>query len=178
MINIAETDVSPLRHLTPFYSCTKPDFILRLAQSGDLSELALLRLEQLGTNRVGLGEGESSFCASFETFLQSRIATGEWLVLVAETHLGGIAGCVFLQKIAKLPMPGAPARQYGSIVSLFVRKAFRGRSLRGRLLREMMKIARSAGLDFLVSHPAGGARSIFRFLGFRHTDAEMKLSLS
>jgi hypothetical protein len=38
-------------------------------------------------------------------FLLERIKTGGWLVVIAEIN-GQLAGCAYLQKIAKLPRPG------------------------------------------------------------------------
>ena len=176
MVNIAETDVSLTRHVTLPSRRPSSEFRFRLAHVVDLPELARLRMEQLGANRHGNSQSESDFCDSFKAFLLDRIASSEWLVLVAEIN-GQLAGCVFLQKIARLPRPGLLKREYGSITNLFVRKQYCGQGLRSRLLHAMAQIARSEDFEFLIGRAKGGSRSIYRELGFRANDLEMELDL-
>jgi GNAT superfamily N-acetyltransferase len=162
-------------HTMPFYR-SPSGLRFRIAQPGDLSELLRLRMEHVGLNKRETSQAKADFRQSFEEFLLSRITTGEWLVLGAETD-GQLVGCVYLQKIAKLPRPGHLKREYGSITHLFVQKEYRGRGIRGRLLREIAQIARSEGLEYLAARPKAEPQSVYRLLGFQQIDPEMKLAL-
>ena len=148
----------------------------RLAQPADLSELARLRMEHVGLDSRETCQAKTDFFQSFEEFLVSRITTGEWLVLVAEIN-GQLVGCVYLQKIAKLPRPGYLKREYGSITYLFVQKQYRGQGLRRQLLREIVQVAQSEGLEYLASRPEAGSHPVYRLHGFQQIDPEMKLAL-
>ena len=79
----------------------------RLAQPADLSELARLRMEHVGLDSREICQAKADFCQSFEEFLVSRITTGEWLVLVAETN-GQLVGCVYLQENSSSCKPLPP----------------------------------------------------------------------
>lgn len=94
------------------------------------------------------------------------MSTGEWIVLVAESN-GQLAGCVYLQKIAKLPRPGRLNREYGSITSLFVQRQFRGQGVRTQLLREIVRVAQSEGLEYLVERSKADAHFFSRIQGYR-----------
>jgi GNAT superfamily N-acetyltransferase len=148
----------------------------RLAQPADLSELARLRMEHVGLDSTDTCQAKADFCRSFEEFLVRRITTGEWLVLVAETN-GQLVGCVYLQKIAKLPRPGYLKRAYGCITYLFVHKHYRGQGLRRQLLREIVQVAQSEGLEYLTGRPEAESHSVYRLHGFKQIDPEMKLAL-
>jgi GNAT superfamily N-acetyltransferase len=159
----------------PFYRSLS-GLRFRIAQPADLSELARLRIEHVGLDRRETCQHKADFCQSFEEFLLSRITTGEWLVLGAETN-GQLVGCVYLQKIAKLPRPGHLQRAYGSVTHLFVQKEYRGQGIRGQLLREIAQVARSEGLEYLAARPKAEPQSVYRLLGFQQIDPEMKLAL-
>jgi GNAT superfamily N-acetyltransferase len=126
-------------------------------------------------SRVGAYQAIPDFCRSFETFLLERIKTGEWLVVIAEMN-GQLAGCAYLQKIAKLPRPGRLDREYGCI-TLCVRKQYRGHGLRGQLLQEITQLAKSEGLESLVGRPNTETRSMYRGIGFRQVEPQMELDL-
>lgn len=97
-------------------------------------------------------------------------------MLVAESN-AQLAGCVYLQKIAKLPRPGGLNRESGCITELFVRKQYRGQGLRSELLREIAQIAQSEGLEYLVVRPKAESRSMYRLLGFQQVASQMELAL-
>jgi GNAT superfamily N-acetyltransferase len=90
---------------------------------------------------------------------------------------GQLVGCVYLQKIAKLPRPGYLKRAYGCITYLFVHKHYRGQGLRRQLLREIVQVAQSEGLEYLTGRPEAESHSVYRLHGFKQIDPEMKLAL-
>ncbi len=106
----------------------------------------------------------------------AKLANEEWLVLVAETD-GCLVGCVYLQKIAKLPRPDRIRREFGCITALFVQKDYRGRGLRSELLRGIAEVAQAEGLEQVIAQPSAVNRSVFQLLGFRQGEAEMQLCL-
>jgi len=149
---------------------------LRLAKPSDLSELARLRWEHAESSRRATRLINSDFCESYKDFMLTRLASEEWLVLVAETD-GCLVGCVYLQKIARLPRPDRISREYGCITALFVQRDHRGKGLRGELLRGIAEVAQAKGLEYLIAQPNAGNRSVFQLLGFRQGEAEMELCL-
>jgi GNAT superfamily N-acetyltransferase len=151
-------------------------FRLRLATPADLSELARLRWEHAESSRRATRQINSDFCESYKEFMLARLANEEWLVLVAETD-GCLVGCVYLQKIARLPRPDRLRREYGCITALFVQRDYRGKGLRGELLRGIAEVAQAEGLEYLIAQPNAGNRSVFQLLGFRQGEAEMELGL-
>jgi GNAT superfamily N-acetyltransferase len=154
----------------------EPCIRLRLAKPADLSELARLRWEHAESARRGTRQINSDFCESYKEFMLARLANQEWLVLVAETN-GCLVGCVYLQKIVRLPRPDRIRREYGCITALFVQKDYRGKGLRGALLRGIAEVAQAEGLQYLIAQPTAGNRSVFQLLGFREGEAEMELCL-
>ncbi|MBV8532336.1 MAG: GNAT family N-acetyltransferase [Verrucomicrobia bacterium] len=148
----------------------------RLAKPADLSELARLRWKHAGSAKRGTSQVDSDFCEAFKEFMLARLANEEWLVLVAEAR-GRLVACIYLQKIARLPRPDRLKRQFGCITALFVQKEYRGKGLRGELLREISEVAQAEGLEYITVRPSAENRFLFRRNGFRHIDPEMKLCL-
>lgn len=149
---------------------------LRLAKPADLSELARLRWEHAESSRRAIRPINTDFCESYKEFMLAKLTNEEWLVLVAETD-GCLVGCVYLQKIARLPRPGRLRREYGCITALFVQRDYRGKGLRGELLRGIAEVAQAEGLEYLIAQPNAGNRSVFQLLGFKQGEAEMELGL-
>jgi GNAT superfamily N-acetyltransferase len=148
----------------------------RLAKPADLSELARLRWEHAESSKRATRPINSDFCESYKEFMLARLANEEWLVLVAETD-GRLVGCVYLQKLARLPRPDRLRREYGCIAALFVQRDYRGKGLRAELLRGIAEVARAEGLEYVIAQPNAGNRSVFQLLGFRQGEAEMELCL-
>jgi GNAT superfamily N-acetyltransferase len=176
MVFIHDTKIAVKRRPEIPFHRPPSDLEFRLAGPSDLAALARLRIEHAGCDRSETSRDRTEFCDSFKEFLLSRITTGEWLVLVAESD-GQLAGCVYLQKIAKLPRRGRLNRKYGCVTELFVQKQYRGQGLRGKLLREIAQVAQSEGLEYLVGRPKAESLSVYRLLGFRQIASQMELSL-
>ena len=175
MVSIEDTEIALNRFASVTARSSSSSVQFRLALPADLPVLARFRQEQAGSTRVGAYQAIPDFCRSFETFLLERIKTGEWLVVIAEMN-GQLAGCAYLQKIAKLPRPGRLDREYGCIM-LCVRKQYRGHGLRGQLLQEITQLAKSEGLESLVGRPNTETRSMYRGIGFRQVEPQMELDL-
>lgn len=171
MVSIADTEIA----LNRFVRSSSSPVQFRLAQIGDLPALARFRIEQAGSSRGGTQQAMPDFCQSFESFLVEGIKTREWLVVIAEIN-GQLAGCAYLQKIAKLPRPGRLNREYGCI-TLGVRKQYRGHGLRNQLLQEIALLAQSEGLESLVGRPNTETHPMYRGIGFRQAEPQMELDL-
>ena len=177
MVNLnapATTNLSRFADPQPYSGTAR--IIFRLAKPADLPELARLRWEHAGSARRGTRQIDPEFYESFKKFMLARLANEEWLVLVAEIK-GRLIACVYLQKIGKLPRPDRLKREFGSITALFVQKEYRGKGLRGELLREISEVAQTEGLEYIVARPTPENRSVFRLTGFRQIDPEMELCL-
>jgi GNAT superfamily N-acetyltransferase len=175
MVSIADTG-NALNRFAPLPARSSSSSVqFRLAQAADLPVLARFRIEQVGSTRGGTHQAIADFCQSFESFLLQRIKTREWLVVIAEID-GQLAGCAYLQKIAKLPRPGRLNREYGCI-TLCVRKQYRGHGLRGQLLQQVALLAQSECLESVVGRPNTETHSMYRGIGFRQIEPQMELDL-
>jgi GNAT superfamily N-acetyltransferase len=175
MVSIADTEIA-LNRFAQVPTRSSSSFIqFRLAQPADLPVLARFRIEQAGSIRGRTPQTNPDFCQSFESFLLERIKTREWVVVIAEIK-GQLAGCAYLQKIAKLPRPGRSNRKYGSI-TLCVRKQYRGHGLRSQLLQEIALLGQSEGLESVVGRPNNETHSMYRGIGFRQVEPQMELDL-
>jgi N-acetylglutamate synthase-like GNAT family acetyltransferase len=176
MVNIVSTDaVSSLIQPGMIHLSAKSSGILvRSAELADRSQLASLRLEQLGSIRRGLRRANSDFRNAFEEFLFSCLGSGDWLVFVAEFE-GAIVWCAYLQKIEKLPLPDLPKREFGMLSSIFVQTKFQGRGIRRKLLCKIVEVAWAAGMETLVAPSKAEYHTLFSSLGFRQIALEMRL---
>jgi GNAT superfamily N-acetyltransferase len=174
MANIASFVSSPLQPGLLHFDANSSDIQVRPAALADRSQLAGLRLEQLGSTRRGLHRANADFCNAFEEFLLSRLRSEDWLFFVAEVN-GALVGYAYLQKIEKLPLPDLPKREFGMISSIFVQTKFQGRGIRRKLLRKIVEVAWAAGMETLLATSRADYHTLFSSLGFRQVALEMRL---
>ena len=174
MVNIASSESSLVQPGLVRFGAKSSDILVRPAALADRSQLAGLRLEQLGSTRRRLHRANADFCNAFEEFLLSCLRSEDWLVFVAEVE-GTLVGCVYLQKIEKLPLPDLPKREFGMISSIFVQTKFQGRGIRRKLLRKIVGVAWAAGMETLVATSGADYHALFGSLGFRQVALEMRL---
>jgi N-acetylglutamate synthase-like GNAT family acetyltransferase len=174
MLNIASSESSPVQPGLGRLGARSSDILVRPAALADRSQLADLRLQQLGSTRCGLHRADADFCNAFEEFLLFCLSSENWLVFVAEVD-GSLVGCAYLQKIEKLPLPDLPKREFGMISSIFVQTKFQGRGIRRKLLRKIVEVAWAAGMETLVATSGADYHTLFCRLGFRQVALEMRL---
>lgn len=138
---------------------------IREATPADAAELARLRWDF----RVGEHPEQSraEFLRDFGAWLEDAMASGRWVVAVAESAPGSLCGCMYLQTIPKLPVPGTIRRVWGCITSAYVAPEERRRGIGRELLDHLVDAARARGLEFVLLWPARDAVPFYRRAGFR-----------
>jgi ribosomal protein S18 acetylase RimI-like enzyme len=139
--------------------------VIREATPGDAAELARLRWEFRVEEQPAQPRDE--FLSGFESWLHEALASGRWVVSVAESAPGTLCGCMYLERVTKLPLPGTLRREWGYITSAYVAAEERGRGLGQELLGHLVEAARERRLEFLILWPSDEALPFYRRAGFR-----------
>ncbi len=138
--------------------------VVREAVKEDAAELARLRWEFRVDDQAG--RSLSEFVPHFETWLLEALTSGQWVVAVAESETGSLCGCVYLQCIQKVPIPGEIQRSWGYVTNSYVASHHRGRGLGRKLLELLIDVARARGLEFLIVWPSKEAVPFYLRAGF------------
>jgi ribosomal protein S18 acetylase RimI-like enzyme len=138
--------------------------VIREAIPSDIAELARLRWD----SRV---EGQSvhsraEFLRECEVWLRERLASGRWIMAVAESGQDLLSGCMFLQCVEKVPAPGATQREWGYLTNSYVEPQQRGHGIGQKLLQLLIDAARNRGLEFLIVWPSEASVAFYRRAGF------------
>ena len=107
--------------------------------------------------------------AVYRKWMLPRIASGEVLVLAAETtgHKIVASGAIWFRP--EQPRPGAPQQTVPYLFSMFTEPEYRRQGLARRIVREALRICRTRGYTRVVLHAAPTGRLLYRGLGFERT---------
>lgn len=138
---------------------------VRFAESGDGGELARLMWEyhEEAHDRQSWDEFRSAFVAWFDEALAGR----NWSVAVADGGDGRLAGCVYLQFVAGVPIPGQVRRGWGYVARSYVEPDLRRQGLGSHLLERLIEYARGEGCELLIVWPSRDSVSYYERAGFR-----------
>lgn len=106
------------------------------------------------------------FTPRFTAWLVTAFGSGMWLAAVAS---GGaqLTGCMFLQRIATVPVPGgASTREWGYVTHAYVRPPYRRQGLGTSLLELLIDQACHLNLHELHVWPSVAAVSLYTRAGF------------
>ena len=146
---------------------TDPSHHVRLANSSDITELAHLRLSHK-TEEGSVAVDDEAFIAAFETSMTQRLGSDvEVFVLEAERQ---IVASSYLVKVQKIPKPSDHSSVFLYLTGVYCLPDFRGGSGR-QLLTHIHHWAKQQGMEFILAWPGEAARSLYRQLGFKPTDA-------
>jgi GNAT superfamily N-acetyltransferase len=137
---------------------------VRLALPTDASQLAELRWlsrEPAERNAETLAE----FTPRFSAWLTGALASESWLAAVAPGEVD-LLGCMFLQRVPTVPVPGVQSRHWGYVTHAFVREPHRCRGLGTRMLALLIHQARLLQLHELHVWPSVDAVSLYTRAGF------------
>lgn len=138
---------------------------VREATANDAAELARLRWEYRVVEQAG--GGRHSFVQECEVWLEQAISSGRWVVAVAGAQDGSLCGCMYLQCVDKVPIPGKIERAWGYVTMSYVSPERRGQGIGRELLDLIINVGRARKLEFLILWPSEKAVSFYERAGFR-----------
>lgn len=141
---------------------------VRLATSTDAAELARLRWDFRPDDQSL--QPRRAFIAECSAWLEQNLSSGNWIAAVAETESGSLCGCIFLQRVEKVPIPGTLHRYWGYVTNSYVEAGWRNRGVGSRLLRLLLNQAQRWRLEFLIVWPSPDAISFYRRIGFEDVE--------
>jgi len=141
-----------------------PHVIIRLAIPSDAAQLADLRWLSREPH-AQRAEPLAEFTPRFSAWLATALDSGQWLAAVAPDSTQ-LVGCMFLQQVATVPVPGVLSRHWGYITHSFVRETYRNQSLGTRMLELLIGQARQLQLHELHVWPSFAAVSLYTRAGF------------
>jgi len=143
---------------------TGDEIIIREAIPADAAELARLRWDSREEDQSG--HSRADFVRECEVWLRAALASGRWIMAVAESRADVLSGCMFLQCVEKVPAPSAAQRAWGYVTNSFVDSEHRGHRVGQKLLQLLITAAQNRGLEFLIVWPSESAVAFYRRAGF------------
>lgn len=138
--------------------------MVRFALPSDAAELAALRwLSRSAIEQAA--EPLTAFTPRFAAWLGEALGSGSWFAAVAPDNQQ-LFGCMFLQRVATVPVPGLASRHWGYVTHAFVREAHRNGGLGKQMLELLIQQARRIGLEELHVWPSVPAVSLYTRAGF------------
>ena len=136
----------------------------RFARPSDSAQLAELRWLSRESHEQQ-AETLPEFSSRFSAWLDTALSSGSWYAAVASSNTQ-ILGCMFLQRVSTVPVPGVPSRHWGYITHAFVRTTHRNQGLGMGMLKLLIAKARELQLHELHVWPSVAAVSLYIRAGF------------
>ena len=143
---------------------------VRFATFSDAHELARLRWLSRPEHDQG-AEVLKAFAERFQPWLHNALSSGSWWAAVGVRDSESLAGCMYLQRVATVPVPGMQSRAWGYVTHAFVEEASRGQGLGTALLAFLVRKAREEKLEELQVWPSSQAVSLYIRAGFISPEA-------
>jgi GNAT superfamily N-acetyltransferase len=144
---------------------------VRFARASDGLELARLRWASR-SDAEREREAFVPFCERFNSWLAAALVSDAWHVAVATGAGEQLVGCMYLQAIATVPVPGVALRRWGYVTHAYVDDAHRGRGTGTALLRLLVEQARALRLQELQVWPSARAVSLYTRAGFLSPESQ------
>lgn len=138
--------------------------MVRFARPSDATQLAELRWLSREPHEQR-AEPLFEFTPRFSVWLTTALSSGLWSAAVAPSG-AQLVGCMFLQQVATVPVPGVLSRRWGYITHAFVRATHRNQSLGTHMLELLIIHARQFQLHELHVWPSAAAVSLYTRFGF------------
>ena len=151
--------------------------IFRGATEKDFIVLAQMRWDyQFEKESVDPIVSESGFLKTCVDFMEAGVASGEWVIWVAEVD-GIIISHVFLRVIKMLPKPHKPISSFGNIRNVYTRPEYRGQGVATELIKRVIDYSKNVGLEKLILWPSDVAVGLYQKFGFQVENEIMELIL-
>jgi GNAT superfamily N-acetyltransferase len=148
--------------------------IVRLALPSDAAELAELRWLSRESHEQA-AEQLGVFTPRFSAWLVEALNSTAWQAAVAPRDTGSLVGCMFLQRVATVPVPGVASRYWGYVTHAFVRAGHRNRGLGAHMLELLIHRARELQLHELHVWPSTAATTLYARAGFLSPERQRSL---
>jgi GNAT superfamily N-acetyltransferase len=150
----------------------KPDrniYSLRTAVAADGGELARLRWRHRETRSPDTAF--AGFASAFSAWLAVALKSDRWRIAVAEDDAKALIGCMYLERITKIPDPGKTQREWGYVTSSYVEHEWRKRGIGDALLSDLIGWSENTGLEFLLLWPSSESIRFYQRAGFRPAES-------
>lgn len=152
------------RGSTPAEACPLGP-MTRFAAPADAPHLARLRWLSRDVDERHR-ESAEAFAQRFSAWLVDALTSGAWHAAVAHGRESGMVGCMYLQSIQTVPVPGTLKRRWGYITHAYVEASSRTQGLGRAMLDLLIARARDLGLNELLVWPSAPAVSLYTRAGF------------
>jgi GNAT superfamily N-acetyltransferase len=146
-----------------------------LATVEDVADLARLRWE-LYAEQEGAREPIETYTDRFVGFALQALASDRWRAWVARGTTGPVAA-MWLQTVARVPVPGKHAGPIGYLTNVYVSPDHRDRGLGTRMLERVLGWCRGQGYSCVITWPAARSRPFYRRGGFDRPDEPFVVEL-
>jgi GNAT superfamily N-acetyltransferase len=146
--------------------------VVRVADGGDVGDLARLRYWWRAGERGEHGLDPASFEASLGGWMEEHRATHVPFLALRD---GRAVAMAWLALVDRIPGPGVFVRRSAYVQSVYVAAAERAAGVGTALMETVLDHARGLGLDYVAVHPSERAFSLYRRLGFSTTDRVLEL---
>jgi ribosomal protein S18 acetylase RimI-like enzyme len=141
-------------------------YTVREAVQADAEELARLRWDFRTEEQPFPPQARIEFLQECAAWLRRALGSGRWVVAVAETEGGSLCGCMYLEAVDKVPVPGSIERAWGYVTNSYVAPEHRNLGLGRRLLDLLIAAGRVRDLEFLIVWPSQPALPFYGRAGF------------
>lgn len=138
--------------------------MIRFALPSDAAQLAELRWLSREPHEQR-AEPLAEFTPRFSAWLATALGSGQWFAAVSPSS-AQLVGCMYLQMVATVPVPGVLSRHWGYITHAFTREPYRNQGLGTRMLEILIEQARQLQLHELHVWPSIAAVSLYARAGF------------
>jgi len=139
----------------------------------DAPALARLRWE-LYVEQEGERESFDSYRRRFEPFARDALATDRWRAWLARDG-ARIVGAMWLQTVARIPVPGKVAGPIGYLTNVYVGPEHRNGGLGARMLDDITAWCRDQGYSLMIVWPTERSRPFYGRAGFDRLDEPFAL---
>lgn len=138
--------------------------MIREARPEDLAGVARLRWQWIAEKGEAPQGNPEEFTAALTAWAREHRDSHRCFVALLEDEVVGMA---WLALVPRVPTPSAPQRFSGDVQSVYVAPELRDAGLGGRLIDEILTVARKAGYERVTVHSSPGAVPMYERHGFK-----------
>jgi GNAT superfamily N-acetyltransferase len=142
----------------------------------DVYDLARLRWDLYAEHEGPADERFETYRDRFVAFALQALASGAWHAWVARDG-DRVVGAMWLQTVARVPIPGRRAGPIGYLTNAYVTPEHRDRGLGGRILAHISDWCRDRGYSLVIVWPTERSRTFYGRGGFGRPDEPLVLDL-